>query len=58
MTPERKAQIDVWSGIAEDFSDGAWFGFMMVENGVTDDELAEWSEINAAMLAQEAEDET
>ena len=51
MTPERKAQIDVWSGIAEDFSDGAWFAFMMVENGVGEDELAEWSELN-----QEAED--
>ena len=41
MTPERRGYVEAMLSIAEDFSDGAWNGFIFVECGIDIDEVVE-----------------
>ena len=43
LTPERFTYIDTMMSIAEDFSDGAFFGFMQ-EKGISTEEVCAWQE--------------
>ena len=54
LTVERLAFIEAMDAIAEDFSDGAYFGFMMEENGITVDELEAYSKRNKARIKADA----
>ena len=59
LTPDRLAFIDAMDAVAKDFSDPAYFGFMMKEKGITVDELEAWSERNKARLkAEESDDQS
>lgn len=39
ISPDRQAHIEVSVEIAEDFPDGAFYGFLMEERGISVDEI-------------------
>ena len=47
MTPEREGYVRAMMEVAEDFSDGAYFGFLTVECGIEVEELLELQEMDA-----------